>query len=132
VIGNGQGMADGAIEPTFRWRTQIQGAHAGSPDKDYNEVGIGVCLVGNFENAPPTPAQRRSVKLLVQTLKSAYHISSGDVVGHKDIRGKPTECPGKYFPMAEVAADEPPVLFGLNTDGVPFEPVATVSGSPLR
>ena len=29
VIGNGNGMADGEIEPTFRWRQQLQGAHAG-------------------------------------------------------------------------------------------------------
>ena len=57
-------MADGAIESTFRWRTQIQGAHAGSNNKDYNERGIGICLVGNFEKSPPTPAQKRSIKLL--------------------------------------------------------------------
>jgi hypothetical protein len=53
VIGNGDGMPDGLVEPTFRWRTQIQGAHAGSSNKDYNERGIGICLVGNFEKTPP-------------------------------------------------------------------------------
>jgi hypothetical protein len=132
VIGNGQGMADGAIEPTFRWKTQIQGAHAGSSNKDYNERGIGVCLVGNFENSPPTPAQRRSMKLLVQTLKNEYHIASANIVGHKDIRASATECPGKFFPMADIAADEPTILFGLNADGVPVEQVASTSGSFLR
>jgi hypothetical protein len=132
VIGNGHGMSDGAIEPTFRWRTQIQGAHAGSANKDYNERGIGICLVGNFEKTPPTPAQRQSVKLLVNTLKSNYLISAPNVVGHKDIRATSTECPGRLFPMAEVAADELPVFTGVNLDGARPERVAQISGSTLR
>ena len=132
VIGNGQGMPDGAIEPTFRWRTQIQGAHAGSTNKDYNERGIGICLVGNFENTPPTPAQRKSVKLLVATLKAEYKIPPSGVVGHKDIRASSTECPGKLFPMAEVAATEPGILLGVDSDGVPLEYVASTSRSFLR
>lgn len=102
VIGNGNGMADGAVEPTFRWKQQMHGAHAGSSNKDHNQIGIGVCLVGNFEETSPTEAQRRSVKELVQTLKTEYRISSSNVIGHRDI--KTTECPGKLFPMSEVAA----------------------------
>lgn len=132
VIGNGDGMADGAIEPTFRWRTQIQGAHAGSSNKDYNERGIGICLVGNFEKSPPTPAQKRSIKLLVQTLKSDYRISSANVVGHKDIRASATECPGKFFPMAEIAGSDSGTILGLDADGVPLERVASNTGSSLR
>src|SRR6185369_5851266 len=42
VIGNGQGMADGLVEPTFRWNDQLHGAHAG--DQIHNEYGIGICL----------------------------------------------------------------------------------------
>ena len=125
-------MPDGAIEPTFRWRTQIQGAHAGSTNKDYNERGIGICLVGNFEKSPPTAAQRRSVKLLVATLKAEYKIPTASVVGHKDIRASSTECPGKFFPMAEVAAGEPGMILGLDSDGIPLEGVASTSGSSLR
>jgi hypothetical protein len=129
VIGNGEGMADGAIEPTFRWRTQIQGAHAGSANKDFNERGIGICLVGNFEKSPPTPAQKRSVKLLVQTLRQEYRIPATEVVGHKDIRASSTECPGKLFPMAEVAAAEFEQMLGLDEDGVPLVRIASTSGS---
>ena len=132
VIGNGDGMTDGAIEPTFRWRTQIQGAHAGSANKDYNERGIGICLVGNFEKTPPTAAQKRSVKLLVQTLRNEYHISVANVVGHKDIRASATECPGKFFPMAEVAAGDSGVLLGLDSDGVPQERIASNTRSSPR
>lgn len=129
VIGNGDGMTDGAIEPTFRWRTQIQGAHAGSANKDYNERGIGICLVGNFEKSPPTPAQKRSVKLLVQTLRNEYRIPAAEVVGHKDIRAASTECPGKFFPMAEVAFGEFEPVVGLDSEGLPIVRVASTSGS---
>ncbi len=132
VIGNGDGMTDGAIEPTFRWRTQIQGAHAGSANKDYNERGIGVCLVGNFEKTPPTAAQKRSVKLLVSTLRNEYHIPVANVVGHKDIRASATECPGKFFPMAEVAAGDSGMILGLDSDGVPLERIASNTRSSHR
>jgi len=132
VIGNGDGMSDGAIEQTFRWRTQIQGAHAGSTNKDYNERGIGICLVGNFENSPPTAAQRKSVKLLVKTLRTEYKIATVDVVGHKDIRASATECPGKLFPMAEVAGGDPGVMLGSDSAPPALERVASTTGSLQR
>jgi N-acetylmuramoyl-L-alanine amidase len=128
VIGNGEGMTDGAIESTFRWRTQIQGAHAGSSNKDYNELGIGICLVGNFEKTPPTPAQKRSVKMLVQTLRREYGIPVSEVVGHKDIRASSTECPGKLFPVHEVAIGDSEQLLGLDQEGVPVVGIAAVHG----
>ena len=98
VIGNGSGMADGEIEQTFRWRQQLQGAHAGITD--YNQHGIGIVLIGNFEKTPPTEAQTTSVKRLVGLLKREYGITGTKVVGHGDV--KATECPGKYFPMGDV------------------------------
>lgn len=101
VIGNGNGMPDGEIEPTFRWRQQLQGAHAGSTDPVYNQKGIGICLVGNFENHAPTAAQLTAMKKLVRVLKTSYRVSSKNVIGHRDVRA--TECPGKLFPMQEVA-----------------------------
>lgn len=104
VIGNGNGMPDGAIEPTFRWKQQIQGAHAGTGNKEHNQHGIGVCLVGDFEKTSPSPAQLRAVKRLVRTMKAEYGITSANVIGHRDIRS--TECPGKYFPMTEVAGTD--------------------------
>ena len=123
VIGNGQGMDDGVIEPTFRWKQQLQGAHAGVAD--YNQHGIGIVLIGNFENAPPTEAQTTSVKRLVGVLKREYGILSSKIVGHADV--KATECPGKYFPLSEIrdhlAWDEPRV-------SVSFAPLSDVHGQP--
>ena len=97
VIGNGNGMPDGAIEATFRWTRQIQGAHAGVAD--YNELGIGICLVGNFEQHAPTAAQMASVRSLVRTLRTAYAIPRENVVGHSQVRR--TACPGRMLSLGE-------------------------------
>ncbi|MBS0204400.1 MAG: N-acetylmuramoyl-L-alanine amidase [Planctomycetes bacterium] len=98
VIGNGKGMNDGEIEPTFRWKQQMQGAHAGVAE--YNQLGIGIVLVGNFENGPPTAAQVTSVKRLVRVLSGDYEIKTAQIVGHGDV--KATECPGTHFPLSEI------------------------------
>lgn len=108
VIGNGNGMADGAVEPTFRWREQLHGAHAGS--SDYNSHGIGIVLVGDFEESRPTRAQLAAVKQLVGSLKATFGITSNNVVGHGDV--KATECPGQYFPMEEIGQAVPETYFG--------------------
>jgi len=53
VIGNGTGTGDGQVEVGYRWRNQQRGAHAGN--LEYNEYGIGICLVGDFapDGQPP-------------------------------------------------------------------------------
>ncbi len=99
VIGNGDGMGDGEIESTFRWRGQTHGAHAGNTE--YNERGIGICLIGNFEEEQPSGAQLSSVKRLVSVLKHEYAIPSGEVIAHRDV--KKTACPGKNLPLAEIS-----------------------------
>ena len=132
VIGNGRGMPDGAVEPTFRWRTQIQGAHAGSSNRDYNEVGIGVCLVGNFEETPPTPAQVESCHVLVQTLRREFQIAETQVVPHNEIRTSGTACPGKLFPLSTVASDSPVTLLGVDAQGVPVSSFTATLGRTLR
>lgn len=98
VIGNGAGMPDGRIEATFRWRTQLHGAHAGV--NVHNEHGIGIVLVGNFEKRAPTERQLVAVKRLVSILTERYGIAAENVVPHRDVRA--TVCPGKHFPLDDV------------------------------
>lgn len=95
VIGNGQGMPDGEIQPTFRWKQQLQGAHAG--DRQHNDSGIGIVLVGNFDQHEPTPHQQQSVVRLVRQLSNRFGIESTRVIGHGDI--KATACPGRHFSL---------------------------------
>lgn len=98
VIGNGNGMPDGSIEATFRWKQQLHGAHAGSVV--HNANGIGICLIGNFETQKPTDKQLKAVRRLTRQLAQRYDIPPRLLIGHKTI--KPTLCPGKEFPLQDV------------------------------
>lgn len=118
VIGNGHGMEDGQVSPTFRWKKQIEGAHAGS--KMYNDVGIGICLIGNFELASPTAKQSAALSLLITRLRRDYELSSDDVIAHGDIRA--TACPGKLFPREQFLTAAHRVVHRIDSDRLIPEP----------
>ena len=94
VIDNGHGGPDGRVEVGPRWPKQKWGAHCKTPDNCYNNFGIGVCLVGNFENRMPSPGQLASLRRLVLTLAARYHIEPSAVIGHRDAPHAATQCPG--------------------------------------
>ena len=96
VIGNGTDTADGQVEVGPRWRIQKYGAHCRSPQDYYNEHGIGVCLVGNFDEDRPTAAQMDSLKKLVRHLSKTYDIPASRIYTHGGVTGM-THCPGKNF-----------------------------------
>jgi N-acetyl-anhydromuramyl-L-alanine amidase AmpD len=101
VIGNGTGSGDGQVEVGGRWRKQKHGAHckvAGHPE--YNDVGIGICLAGNFDETYPSEAQMASLARLVRYLMDRYGVSRSHIYGHGQL--KPTDCPGKYFNYADL------------------------------
>jgi len=100
VVGNGTDTADGQIEVGSRWTKQKIGAHAKTPDNWFNEHGIGICLVGNFDGGRPTPAQMRSLSKLVAYMMRTYHIPADHIVGHGDT--KATDCPGRLLNVADV------------------------------
>ncbi len=103
VVGNGQQMADGAVQPTFRWLKQLAGAHAGS--RDFNESGIGICLIGNFDERTPTAKQMAAVRKLLPALAQRYAIPRERVVRHREIQA--TLCPGRLFPWDQAVAGVP-------------------------
>lgn len=98
VIGNGTDTGDGQIEVGPRWTRQgegIDGAHAGN--ERYNKLGIGICLVGDFNGSRPTPAQLASLRRLVKALMAKYGIGKDHISPHCDVRRGHTDCPGKNF-----------------------------------
>jgi hypothetical protein len=100
VIGNGTNSGDGQIEVTPRWPIQKWGAHAKTIDNRFNEYGIGICMVGNFDVNQPTQNQMRSLNRLVAYLMQTYHIPASNVLGHRDT--KPTDCPGRFVNVAAI------------------------------
>ena len=102
VIGNGTNSSNGQVEVTFRWKSQIAGAHCGGTKGNWaNEEGIGICLVGDFNKTRPTSSQMQSLVKLVDFLQRRYNIPKSRIYGHGTTPGaQPTDCPGRMFPMA--------------------------------
>ncbi len=99
VIGNGTDTPDGLIEVGSRWHKQKHGAHCKTADNYFNEHGIGVCLVGDFTKARPTPRQLAALERLVEFLCDRCEISPDRVVSHGAVTHK-TACPGRHFPIS--------------------------------
>ena len=104
VIGNGTDTGDGEVEVGYRWPIQAQGAHAYTPDELFNKHGIGICLVGNMMDHPPTAKQTKSLERLVAYLADTYGIRQSNIIGHK-MTGKQTDCPGALTNIAQIRAD---------------------------
>lgn len=108
VIGNGVNYGDGRIFVGPRWRKQIQGAHCASSSGRYfgkwrtggyfNEQGIGICLIGDFDHGQPTRRQLAALKTLIRYLCNETGVSTASIFGHGEITGK-TACPGKLLSM---------------------------------
>ena len=98
VITNGDGGSNGQVQVGSRWWKQKWGAHTGgTPDNEYNEYGIGICIVGNFMNHNPTPEQLKSTRELVAYLMETYKIPMRNLISHKDAPNTNTECCGRVF-----------------------------------
>jgi hypothetical protein len=128
VIGNGRGMSDGEIDPTPRWPIQKWGAHTKTANNEYNENGIGICLVGNFDVTRPSQSQLKSVSKLVAHLMKTYKISPNNVVGHGDC--KPTDCPGRYTSVARIKQMATQQLAAGDTSPLTTDQIAHLSSTP--
>lgn len=105
VIGNGSGSPNGEVDPTFRWTQQKTGAHCKTDASNWaNEKAIGICLIGNFNQAKPTSSQLSSLVKLVRFLSDRYDIPASRIYGHSTTPGHSTktDCPGRNFPMTYV------------------------------
>jgi len=96
VIGNGTLSGNGRTEIGPRWEKQKHGAHCRIRNHpEYNRIGVGICLVGNFNKGKPSEAQMRSLVRLVRWLMLRYRIPKSRVLGHGMLEA--TDCPGKRF-----------------------------------
>ena len=96
VIGNGTGSGDGLVEIGPRWPKQKHGAHTKVWNREeYNQVGVGICLVGNFDKTRPSRAQMDALARLVDWLSARYRIDDAHIIGHGQVCD--THCPGRNF-----------------------------------
>lgn len=103
VIGNGTESPDGKIEISQRWLNQKNGVHCrDGKNPEVNEYGIGICLVGDLEKAPPTPKQIEAARALVAYLSARYKIAPDHTETHAHLAASPTSCPGRLFPTQAI------------------------------
>jgi hypothetical protein len=96
VIGNGTSTRNGQIEIGDRWVRQMRGGHVHS---DYmNNIGLGICLVGDFNRDQPTRAQLEACEELIKYLQERCGKMS--VRPHREVNPPrwATDCPGDVFP----------------------------------
>lgn len=106
VVGNGTESPDGLVEVARRWSEQKAGVHCRDcPTPEANEYGIGICLVGNFEDAPPSARQVEAARVLVAYLQDRFDIPAENVRVHNSLSRSATACPGRHFPSEAILAD---------------------------
>jgi hypothetical protein len=99
VIGNGTSTRNGQIEIGERWIKQMRGGHVHS---DYmNNIGLGICLVGDFNRDQPTRAQLEACEELIRYLQERCG-SKMQVRPHREVNPPrwATDCPGDVFPYS--------------------------------
>jgi len=97
VIDNGtREKQDGQIEVSPRWLKKQDGSHCKAGNMNCRAIGI--CLVGNFNAENVSEKQMNSLVYLVNILRKHYNIPVRNIIGHGQVQGAKTECPGKNFP----------------------------------
>lgn len=95
LIGNGDGLTDGALQTGPRWTRQAPAGHV--PGVDISSDCISICVVGNLNRSRPTPTQQARLLELVTALQRQFGISTRDVVlgaGGSSVAGI-----GRQFPV---------------------------------
>jgi len=80
----------------YRGREEnVVGAHCRANGMNFKSLGI--CLTGNFEQEHPSEAQLKTLEELIEKLRAKYNIPIDNVLGHKEVPGARTVCPGRNF-----------------------------------
>ena len=99
VVGNGNGMKMGEVASDWRKHNNLWGAHVSGNNSDRNFRGLGICMIGNFEEYAVPEAQYQALLNLCRELVTEYKIPIEAISGHGLTQGESTLCPGKFFPM---------------------------------
>ncbi len=75
----------------------IPGAHCRA--QGMNRCALGVAVLGNMENHPMLPAQHQALLKLLQKLARRHDIPAENILGHREVPGTATACPGRFTDM---------------------------------
>ncbi len=85
------GSPEGSYEILVGRTPDTPGAHT----TGQNSVSLGVCFVGNFDEAPPPKGQWNAGLKLIRWLCKEYNVPKFCVYGHRKFANK--TCPGTAF-----------------------------------
>ena len=102
VIGNGNGLGMGEVASDWRSDLHLWGTHVSENSPAHNLFGIGICLIGNFEEHDVPDEQFDALVVLTRNLMDRYGIDVNEVTGHGLIDDESTACPGSRFPMEKL------------------------------
>ena len=80
--------------------TSIQGREdsaVGAHAVGHNATSLGVCVIGG-PNDPWTPEQWAALEAYIHEKKALYGIKDDRILGHRDMPGAATLCPGRNIP----------------------------------
>ena len=104
VIGNGNGLGMGEVASDWRKEYDIWGTHLSANNMSRNFLGLGVCLIGNFDESDVPAPQFDALVSLTKCLMREYGITPENVGFHGKIDGESTRCPGSRFPRGRFRA----------------------------
>jgi LysM repeat protein len=102
VIGNGRDSGDGQVEIGPRWEKQLRGGHVRSTE--VNDAGIGICVIGNFQERRPSAKQIAAFTALIDHLDGGLIRNRWKFMVHREVDRNHTVCPGRYFPIKQMHA----------------------------
>ena len=62
-----------------------------------NFKSLSVCLIGNHNDHKPTKEMMDTLTILLNKLKIKYGIPDTQILGHREVIGPYTICPGRYI-----------------------------------
>ncbi len=80
----------------------IKGAHCAAAGRNHDSLGV--CVVGKYDNDPPSPEIYKAVIDVLKTLCAVFWIDTEKVYGHSEFEPMKT-CPGVMWDMDRVRAD---------------------------
>lgn len=83
-------------DAAISWHAGCAAVHGPNCPLNANAYSLGVCLVGNFMETGPPPAQLAAARELVAHLRAQYGYLT--IIGHREAHGARTECPGDTWP----------------------------------